>query len=641
MIQINIKELVGRTCGCPRAIGTKSLEVQFMKDLLVRIGQKTKTIIKRGSPLAMAISLFAGVALGSLPMAKATAASVQNLTPSPRVSFTFDDGMTSALAKAAPTLAAHGLTGTDYIITGCVGMTTAPNTCAANPNATYMAWSDIQQLHTTYGWEIGSHTVTHPQLALADGAADGSLPGGATQVTSELVNSKQALADHGYDATDLAFPYGDYDNNALAETAKYYESARGFADLGYNTWPYTSDLIVNQQVQGGVTVAAVEAYIDAAIANNQWLVLTFHDIADNASTVATDYQYSTADLDAIAAYVKTKQDAGAIKAVNVTDGMVRGTNMLPNGDFANGIADGWSTDDPTNITADSGNNGRYPDPTHSVSLKTSATATTDSHLFSPQVSVSPSTQYIIKNYVNILSGGEVDFYVDEYDAAGTWLSGQYHQGITYGSAAGTINVSDLNFAYTPTSATVAKARLQVIVHGANTAAYYDGAQWLSTAEVAVTPPVDTTPPVVSNVTVSNATATGATISWTTDEPSTGTLNYGTTASYGQSVAASTLSTTHGVTLTGLTASTNYQYQIVAADAAANTNSATTGSFGTIAATVLGDLDNNGVVNGIDLSTLLGNWNTTTPSAAPVLGDLDGNGLVNGIDLSTLLGNWSN
>ncbi|MCX5640940.1 MAG: right-handed parallel beta-helix repeat-containing protein [Planctomycetota bacterium] len=48
---------------------------------------------------------------------------------------------------------------------------------------------------------------------------------------------------------------------------------------------------------------------------------------------------------------------------------------------------------------------------------------------------------------------------------------------------------------------------------------------------------------------------------------------------------------------------------------------------------IGDLTNNGVIDGGDLGVLLGGW------GGSVTGDLDGNGVVNGADLGMLLGNW--
>lgn len=47
---------------------------------------------------------------------------------------------------------------------------------------------------------------------------------------------------------------------------------------------------------------------------------------------------------------------------------------------------------------------------------------------------------------------------------------------------------------------------------------------------------------------------------------------------------------------------------------------------------LGDIDQNGIVNGFDLSALLGGWGTEFP-------DITGDGTVDGLDLTILLGNW--
>ncbi len=52
-----------------------------------------------------------------------------------------------------------------------------------------------------------------------------------------------------------------------------------------------------------------------------------------------------------------------------------------------------------------------------------------------------------------------------------------------------------------------------------------------------------------------------------------------------------------------------------------------------AAACVGDLNNDGVVNGADLGLLLGNWNNSG------VGDLNNDGIVNGADLGLLLGNW--
>lgn len=444
-----------------------------------------------------------------------------SLSPSAKVSFTFDDGLSSAYTQAMPTLAKYGLTGTDYVITGCVDMVTQPNTCHANNDTTYMTWQQVEELQNS-GWEIGSHTVDHPCLASNASTDPDDCPAVSLtkdQVDQELAGSKAALAAHGINATDMSTPYGDYNNMVLSEIAKYYASMRGFADQNNNDWPYNDYIINDYHVEGADTVASVEAKIDDAIANGRWLVLTFHDIEVKASTNPDDYQWSTADLDQVAAYVKAKQDAGAIKSVNVDQGLVTSsTNLFSNGSFNDGIADGWSTDSPANITADNGDNGSYPDPTNSIKLTSPASGT--AHLFSPKVAVDPGTTYMFKNFLNVqsMTSGQVAFYVDEYDASGKWISGQYlKQEVSP-------FVEDMNFPYKPSSANVKYASLQVIVGGTGVTAYLDNSQLFPTTEPVVEPPAPT------NLVANGAFDDGLADGWTTDDPADMTTDNGSNGS---------------------------------------------------------------------------------------------------------------
>jgi uncharacterized lipoprotein YddW (UPF0748 family) len=75
------------------------------------------------------------------------------------------------------------------------------------------------------------------------------------------------------------------------------------------------------------------------------------------------------------------------------------------------------------------------------------------------------------------------------------------------------------------------------------------------------------PPTISNVQATGIGATGATITWTTSAPTDGRVNYGATTSYGsQATDPNSNTTSHSVTLTGLTASTQYHYQCVSTNA---------------------------------------------------------------------------
>lgn len=98
--------------------------------------------------------------------------------------------------------------------------------------------------------------------------------------------------------------------------------------------------------------------------------------------------------------------------------------------------------------------------------------------------------------------------------------------------------------------------------------------------VSATFTADLTPPVITDVTVST-TDTGARVTWTTDEPATSAVSYGTSTAYEQGTVEDTaLSTSHSITLQGLQAATTYHYQVRSTDAGANTAITDDGTFTT-------------------------------------------------------------
>jgi hypothetical protein len=150
------------------------------------------------------------------------------------------------------------------------------------------------------------------------------------------------------------------------------------------------------------------------------------------------------------------------------------TNLVANGTFDGGISGGWTTNSPTTISADTANHGSPSNPVNSVKL---VSTTVNRHLFSPKVAVDSLKTYNLLSYVAVtqLASGEVGFYVDEYDASGNWISGQYKTGVR-GVSAGDVSIS-----YKPTSTNVKSASLQIIVTGnSNIIAYYDDARWYLT-----------------------------------------------------------------------------------------------------------------------------------------------------------------
>ena len=106
----------------------------------------------------------------------------------------------------------------------------------------------------------------------------------------------------------------------------------------------------------------------------------------------------------------------------------------------------------------------------------------------------------------------------------------------------------------------------------NTAAYFSDVVF-----VPPTTPPDDTPPVVTDI-GATAALTSATVTWTTDEPATSFVRYGTSpGTLDQTATTAGSSTGHAVALAGLTPNTTYHYRVESADGANNTTTEPTGT----------------------------------------------------------------
>lgn len=105
---------------------------------------------------------------------------------------------------------------------------------------------------------------------------------------------------------------------------------------------------------------------------------------------------------------------------------------------------------------------------------------------------------------------------------------------------------------------------------------------------------------LSNVAVSAITATTAQVTWSTNRPANSRVDYGFTASYGLTATgdASDFTTSHALTLTGLSPSTGYHYRVVTSTDTNQTLTSADGTFMTAAAppTPTGDTGGSPTVN---------------------------------------------
>ena len=137
-----------------------------------------------------------------------------------------------------------------------------------------------------------------------------------------------------------------------------------------------------------------------------------------------------------------------------------------------------------------------------------------------------------------------------------------------------------------TSHSVALANLNsaTLYHFQVVSAGGNGAQAKS-ADFSFTTGTPGTPPTISGVGSSGITVSGGTVTWTTNVGATSQVNYGTTASYGQSTALNaSLVTSHSVAVSGLSPATVYHYQVVSQNSNGDIARGADGTFTTLADT---------------------------------------------------------
>lgn len=132
---------------------------------------------------------------------------------------------------------------------------------------------------------------------------------------------------------------------------------------------------------------------------------------------------------------------------------------------------------------------------------------------------------------------------------------------------------------------------------------------------------DDTAPLVHNIRATQVAPNALELAWSTDELSTGVMNYGSTPAYGSTASSLTLAYDHKVFLTGLLSNTSYDFQITATDDSANSeatgnNIEKTAVYKFDAATVSDDF------NGASLASPL--WTPVDPIGDASIGVSGGN-----------------
>jgi peptidoglycan/xylan/chitin deacetylase (PgdA/CDA1 family) len=140
--------------------------------------------------------------------------------PKKPVVITFDDGYPSHAKVARPVLASHKWPGVLFLELNNVG----------NPETAFTS-KHVKQLIAA-GWEIDSHTITHPDLTNV----------GPAQLETELVGSRAKIKKmFGQPADFFCYPAGKYDDTVVAavKDAGYKGATTVDEGIGKKSEPFT------------------------------------------------------------------------------------------------------------------------------------------------------------------------------------------------------------------------------------------------------------------------------------------------------------------------------------------------------------------------------------------------------------------
>ncbi len=205
--------------------------------------------------------------------------SYPSVPPRAQVSITFDDGWASQYDAALPVLNAYGVRATFYITTAYLDHEEYPG---------FMTAEQVRSLARA-GHEIGGHTVTHRDLTTLR----------AGDLLRELSSSKRTLERvTGTRVTSLAYPFGSY-NQAVLRTARL----TGYTN-GRTVEPETNSAATpvfelrSLSPTSATPLTDLLTAVDDAVARGEWLIITFHEMADNGN----EYANTPAYLDALLAH---------------------------------------------------------------------------------------------------------------------------------------------------------------------------------------------------------------------------------------------------------------------------------------------------------------------------------------------------
>ncbi|MFA5398770.1 MAG: polysaccharide deacetylase family protein, partial [Methanogenium sp.] len=190
------------------------------------------------------------------------------------VTFIFDDGLPSAYTKAFPIFQSMSVPGVSAVISS-----SSINYIPGN-----LTPSQLLEMQNA-GWEIASHTRTHPDLTTLS----------SEQLNYELSQSKIELESVGLTVNNLVYPYNSQNLTVRNAARKYYRAARGGQ---YQINPAASLVtyaLDNIQIDDHTLINTFKSNISTAVSQGRWVIFYMHDIdTDDENTLVELISYAKA-----------------------------------------------------------------------------------------------------------------------------------------------------------------------------------------------------------------------------------------------------------------------------------------------------------------------------------------------------------
>jgi peptidoglycan/xylan/chitin deacetylase (PgdA/CDA1 family) len=170
----------------------------------------------------------------------------------PLVSFVFDDGNDTDYLLGLKIFAEKGAVACSAVTTDLIS------------TDYHLTPAQIVALRDA-GWEIMSHTVTHPHLGWIS----------EERVDSELKRSKEELERLGVPVDNLVYPFNNNDAAVRKITGRYYRSGRG-GETELNDGVPDPFFLKSVRIEHDLPL--MKNYIDRAFAERSWLIFYYHEI---------------------------------------------------------------------------------------------------------------------------------------------------------------------------------------------------------------------------------------------------------------------------------------------------------------------------------------------------------------------------